>query len=122
MPTLGEILNVLDGVPERHGHILVLDTNHLATLDPALIRPGRVDRILSWKKLSAASVRRFLENFYEKAIPATVAFPDRRWSAAELQGAAASATSYKEFTLAKNPSQPVRQQRSASRNRRAPLT
>jgi hypothetical protein len=97
MPTLGEILNVLDGVPERHGHILVLDTNHLATLDPALIRPGRVDRILSWKKLSAASVRRFLENLFEVKIPATVAFPDRRWSAAELQGAAAVATSYKEF-------------------------
>ena len=99
MPTLGEILNVLDGVPERHGHILVLDTNHLATLDPALIRPGRVDRIISWKKLSAASVRRFLENFYEVKIPVSVTFPDRKWSAAELQGLAASAPSYKEFTV-----------------------
>lgn len=122
MPTLGEILNVLDGVPERHGHILVLDTNHLATLDPALIRPGRVDRILSWKKLSAASVRRFLENFYEKAIPVATAFPDRKWSAAELQGAAAVATSYKEFTLAKNPSPAEARQRLASRNRRGPPT
>ena len=102
MPTLGEILNVLDGVPERHGHILVLDTNHLATLDPALIRPGRVDRILSWKKLSAASVRRFLENFYEAKTPAAATFPDRKWSAAELQGLAASATSYKEFTKGRN--------------------
>ena len=118
MPTLGEILNVLDGVPERNGHILVLDTNHLATLDPALIRPGRVDRILSWKKLSAASVRRFLENFYEKTIPAGTAFPDRKWSAAALQGLAASATSYKEFTLAKNPSPAEARQPLASRNRR----
>ena len=48
--TLGEILNVLDGVPERYGHILVLDTNCLKTLDPALVRPGRIDRILSWKR------------------------------------------------------------------------
>jgi len=89
-PTLGEILNVLDGVPERHGHILVLDTNHLSTLDPALIRPGRVDRIVSWKKLSSASVKRFLENYYEVRIPASVSFPDRRWTAAELQGIAGS--------------------------------
>ena len=96
-PTLGEILNVLDGVPERHGHILVLDTNHLATLDPALIRPGRVDRIVSWQKMSAASVRSFLENFYETVIPKSVSFPDRRWSAAELQGLASSAVSWKQF-------------------------
>jgi hypothetical protein len=97
-PTLGEILNVLDGVPERHGHILVLDTNHLATLDPALIRPGRVDRIVSWQKMSSASVRLFLENYYEMRIPKSVSFPDRRWSAAELQGLASSAASYKVFT------------------------
>lgn len=89
-PTLGEILNVLDGVPERHGHILVMDTNHMATLDPALIRPGRVDRILSWKKLSSASVRRFLENYYGLEIPETMSFPDRAFSAAELQSAVLS--------------------------------
>ncbi len=96
-PTLGEILNVLDGVPERHGHILVLDTNHLATLDPALIRPGRVDRIVSWQKMSSASVRSFLENYYEMRIPKSISFPERKWSAAELQGLASSAPSYKQF-------------------------
>jgi SpoVK/Ycf46/Vps4 family AAA+-type ATPase len=101
-PTLGEILNVLDGVPERHGHILVLDTNHLASLDPALIRPGRVDRILSWRPLSAASVRSFLENYYQVPIPATAVFPDRKWTAAELQGAAAAAgASWTDFTVKK---------------------
>jgi len=98
-PTLGEILNVLDGVPERHGHILVLDTNHLATLDPALIRPGRVDRIVSWQKMSVSSVRSFLENYYEVKIPVSATFPDRRWSAAELQGlAAAPGATWRTFT------------------------
>ena len=89
-PTLGEILNVLDGVPERHGHILIMDTNHLTTLDPALIRPGRVDRILSWRKLSSVSVRRFLANYYGVSIPAEMSFPDRALSAAELQSAVLS--------------------------------
>jgi len=89
-PTLGEILNVLDGVPERHGHILVMDTNHLATLDPALVRPGRVDRILSWKKLSAVSVRRFLQNYYGERVSDDVELPDRVFTAAELQSAVLS--------------------------------
>lgn len=84
-PTLGEILNVLDGVPERHGHILVLDTNHLQQLDPALIRPGRVDRILSWKKMSKQSVREYLEHCYQTNLPKKLSLPDRKYSAAELQ-------------------------------------
>lgn len=96
-PTLGEILNVLDGVPERHGHILILDTNHLADLDPALIRPGRVDRILSWRKLSSDSTRRFLENYYSVTIPKTVVFPDRMYSAAELQSLAAQRETWETF-------------------------
>jgi len=84
-PTLGEILNVLDGVPERHGHILVLDTNHLDELDPALIRPGRVDRIVSWKRMSSEATRRFLEHQYGARIPKSVVLPDRQFTAAELQ-------------------------------------
>ena len=96
-PTLGEILNVLDGVPERHGHILIMDTNHMATLDPALIRPGRVDRILSWKKLSSASVGRFLRNYYGVPIPSEMSFPDRVYSAAELQSAVLSHRSLESY-------------------------
>ena len=84
-PTLGEILNVLDGVPERHGHILILDTNHLKDLDPALIRPGRVDRIVSWQLMSSDATRRFLENQYGVRIPKSVSLPHRKWTAAELQ-------------------------------------
>ena len=85
-PTLGEILNILDGVPERHGHILILDTNHLSALDPALIRPGRVDRIVSWQKMSGESMRRFIENYYMREMPKSVVFPDKMLTAAELQG------------------------------------
>ena len=84
-PTLGEILNVLDGVPERYGHILVMDTNAVQRLDPALLRPGRVDRILSWQKLSSKSVKQLLEHTYEVTIPDTATLPDRLYSAAELQ-------------------------------------
>ena len=99
-PTLGEILNILDGVPERYGHILILDTNHLSKLDPALVRPGRVDRILSWKKLSAASVRRFLANYYGCIVPPEIVVPDRHYTAAELQAAVQSCLLLADFVEA----------------------
>jgi len=94
---LGEILNVLDGVPERYGHIVILDTNHLKELDPALIRPGRIDRILSWKKMSSASVRRFLENYYSESVPSGAKLPDRAYSAAELQSLVAQHETLREL-------------------------
>lgn len=98
-PTLGEILNVLDGVPERHGHILVVDTNHIERLDSALIRPGRVDRILTWNKMSSESIRAYLENYYMVSIPKTAVFPDKVYTAAELQAAAVQKKSWTEFVL-----------------------
>ena len=101
-PTLGEILNVLDGVPERHGHILVIDTNHLDRLDSALIRPGRVDRILTWNKMSSESIRAYLENYYMESIPKTALFPDKLYTAAELQAAALHKKSWTEFVLPVN--------------------
>jgi len=105
-PSLGEILNVLDGVPERHGHILILDTNHLERLDPALVRPGRVDRILTWNKLSSNAVHAYLENYFETSIPKTVHFPNHTYTAAELQAAVSLKSSWKDFVVA-----PVRQNR-----------
>ena len=42
--TLSGLLNALDGVSSRDGRVLFLTTNHPERLDPALLRPGRVDR------------------------------------------------------------------------------
>jgi mitochondrial chaperone BCS1 len=38
------ILNVIDGVASSEGRVLIMTTNHISSLDAALIRPGRVDR------------------------------------------------------------------------------
>lgn len=40
------LLNSLDGVATPHGLISVGTTNHIDRLDPALIRPGRFDRLV----------------------------------------------------------------------------
>lgn len=42
--TFSGLLNALDGVAAGEGRVLFMTTNHIDRLDPALIRPGRVDR------------------------------------------------------------------------------
>jgi hypothetical protein len=42
-PTLAGLLNALDGVATPRGLITFITTNHVDSLDPALIRPGRID-------------------------------------------------------------------------------
>lgn len=41
--TLDDILNLWDGIRETPGRILVISSNHYDKLDPALVRPGRID-------------------------------------------------------------------------------
>ena len=40
---LAGLLNVLDGVVDSPGRIVVMTSNHPEKLDPALIRPGRIN-------------------------------------------------------------------------------
>jgi chaperone BCS1 len=41
--TFSGLLNALDGVASSEERIIFMTTNHYSKLDPALIRPGRVD-------------------------------------------------------------------------------
>lgn len=41
--TLDDILNLWDGIRETPGRILIISSNHYHKLDPALVRPGRID-------------------------------------------------------------------------------
>ena len=41
--TLSFLLNLLDGVLETPGRIVIMTSNHPERLDPALVRPGRID-------------------------------------------------------------------------------
>lgn len=44
---MDEILNTLDGVDTKHSEIItVLTTNHLDQINPAMLRPGRLDSIV----------------------------------------------------------------------------
>lgn len=42
--TLAGLLNAIDGLASRENRILIVTSNHAGQLDPALLRPGRIDR------------------------------------------------------------------------------
>lgn len=49
--TTSGLLNALDGFATPHGLVSVLTTNDLSVLDPALVRPGRADKIVEFGPL-----------------------------------------------------------------------
>jgi chaperone BCS1 len=62
--TLSGLLNALDGVSSRDGRVLFLTTNHPDRLDPALVRPGRVDRKVELGHATPDQARRLFLWFY----------------------------------------------------------
>ncbi|KAF8448440.1 BCS1 N terminal-domain-containing protein [Terfezia claveryi] len=62
--TFSGLLNALDGVASGEERIIVLTTNHRDRLDPALVRPGRVDREVYIGWASEAQVREMWRRFY----------------------------------------------------------
>merc|ERR1719270_972047 len=48
--TLAALLEVLDGVMEMEGRMLIITTNYPEKLDKALIRPGRIDMKIKFNK------------------------------------------------------------------------
>lgn len=54
---LGDFLDILDGIIEIPGRMIVMTSNHPQHLDPALLRPGRIDRIIEFKKMRLCDIR-----------------------------------------------------------------
>lgn len=62
------LLNALDGIGGKDATIFVLTTNHIERLDPALIRPGRVDMHLQYPStITDEQIRQMFLQFYPEA-------------------------------------------------------
>lgn len=85
--TLSGLLNAIDGVWAKEGRILFITSNHPDKLDPALLRPGRIDVRRHIGLLGPAEVVKMYRAFYpdvdDDTILAEVKTPI---SGAELQG------------------------------------
>ena len=58
------LLNALDGVAAQEGRIVILTTNHIERLDPALIRPGRIDLALEIGNAGSDQLRTLFLRFH----------------------------------------------------------
>lgn len=63
--TFSGFLNALDGVASGEERIIFLTTNHVEKLDPALVRPGRVDLACLIDDASPSQAKRLFTQFYD---------------------------------------------------------
>jgi chaperone BCS1 len=61
---LSDILNAVDGMFSAHGRILIATTNRPDILDPALIRPGRIDLNIEIGYVTIEILQCFIASFY----------------------------------------------------------
>eukprot|EP00928_Gymnodinium_smaydae_P014898 TRINITY_DN1546_c0_g4_i1.p1 TRINITY_DN1546_c0_g4~~TRINITY_DN1546_c0_g4_i1.p1 ORF type:complete len:517 (-),score=100.38 TRINITY_DN1546_c0_g4_i1:180-1730(-) len=62
---LSGLLNVLDGVVDTPERILIMTTNHPEQLDPALIRPGRIDKKILLGYMNPIHSSKMIEHYFQ---------------------------------------------------------
>jgi len=91
-----DVLNVIDGVCSAHGRILITTTNHIEKLDPALIRPGRIDLKVELGYVNVEIFNQFSKRFLGKEFADSIKLKERL-SCAELQNLVLQKKSYDEI-------------------------
>jgi hypothetical protein len=81
---LSFLLNLLDGTLESTGRIIAISTNFPERIDSALIRPGRIDMIIEFRKCSVAILREMICSFYDEDCGDLPDSLNERWSPAEV--------------------------------------
>jgi len=64
--TMSAFLNILDGVQENPGRIIIMTTNHVDKIDPAIIRPGRIDMNIEFKRASPEIITQIIQSYWNE--------------------------------------------------------
>lgn len=91
---LAGLLNVLDGVVDTPNRIVIMTTNHPEKLDPALIRPGRINKKIYMGRICADQALDMMRHYFGSVKQTTETllrsiFVDEALSPAELETACA---------------------------------
>jgi hypothetical protein len=78
---LAFLLNLLDGTLESSGRMMIVTSNFPERIDRALIRPGRIDMIVQFRKCSRAILREMVVGFYD-----TEPIDHEMWERPEMDG------------------------------------
>lgn len=66
------LINILDGVTSKHGVMTIITTNKPHTIDPVLIRPGRVDVHIEFTHCDVSMAKRMVQRFFPSCSVAEV--------------------------------------------------
>eukprot|EP00834_Sanchytrium_tribonematis_P000678 NODE_13_length_54415_cov_0.522424.p12 type:complete len:422 gc:universal NODE_13_length_54415_cov_0.522424:40303-39038(-) len=90
--TFSGLLNALDGVIASEERLIFMTTNHIEKLDPALIRPGRVDKMVEMGNADNIQIKEMFKRFYNENDESALHFVNEiryyypKISPAQLQG------------------------------------
>jgi mitochondrial chaperone BCS1 len=73
---LDGLLEVLDGIVDCPGRIVIMTTNHPEKLDPALVRPGRIHLNLRMGPLGPPDMRRMVDHYFGEGSGQKESYPD----------------------------------------------
>jgi len=74
---LSGLLNVLDGVVDTPERILIMTTNHPEHLDPALVRPGRIDKKILLGYMQPWNICSMIEHYFQEKMSEELAHDQR---------------------------------------------
>lgn len=82
---LAFLLNLIDGTLERSGGMTAFATNYPERIDRALIRPGRIDEIVHFKKCNRDILQQMIQSFYDlEDVQLEAGDLDYKWTPAEV--------------------------------------
>ena len=66
--TLSHILNLIDGIRETPGRIIIITSNYYDKLDDALVRPGRIDCTMKMTNASYDTINKMFNHYYQMTL------------------------------------------------------
>lgn len=61
--SLSDLLNIMDGLLSSDGTICLFTTNHIEKLDPALLRSGRMNKMIEFRYLNANTANAMIKKY-----------------------------------------------------------
>jgi mitochondrial chaperone BCS1 len=101
---LGSLLILLDGILELYGSFIIMTTNHLEKLDPALVRPGRINYKLFLDRMKRPAmcemIELYLNHKYTVEDLQKLGIDEDTHSAAEIESLLLTSSTRDEFEMA----------------------
>jgi hypothetical protein len=83
--SLSDILQALDGIYDTTGLIIIMTTNFMNKLDPALIRPGRITMKINLKEMTKECAVNMIKYYFSDANPELINITENTITPAELE-------------------------------------